>query len=516
MVNKTLTSVLEMHAITKSFPGVQALTDVALTVAAGEIHGLIGKNGAGKSTLMAILMGIQQADTGTITIQGQSFTTLTPAAALAAGVAYVPQRINMMTALTVAENILAGDMPVNRLGFVQWRTVYREAAERLTKLGLDLDVYARVEGLSVAEQTMLAIAKALFSNARLIILDEPTAALPRPDIDRLFAFVRSLKAQGVAFIYISHHLEEVFELCDRVTVLRNGRRVETCPVEQLDIPGLIRLMVGEAVDEFTRSHTQAQVGKSVLRVNKLVRRGHYEDITFTLHAGEVIGLAGLEGCGASTLAKGLFGLQPRGTGDVQVNGQPFTAATPADAFDQGVAYLPQDRYQLGIVGARPVRENVTYAMLDRLSQRLGLINQREERRLVGEYIQRLGIVTPGQEQAVSLLSGGNQQKVVFAKLASTQPKVLILHEPTQGVDVQAKVDIYRIISELSSQGVGILIISSEVRELIGVCDSILVMYRGRITDKFVMGDARATPENILIAIEGGSKDFSLFTGGEEA
>lgn len=504
MDSTTTKPILEMRGIGKAFPGVQALEDVDLTVMAGEIHGLVGKNGAGKSTLMAILMGIQPADVGTVTIDGYTFTSMNPREALGAGVAYVPQRINMMNPLTVAENVLAGMMPVNKLGFVAWRQVYGEAEQRLKQLGLELDVRARVEGLSVAEQTMLAIAKALFGNAKLIILDEPTAALPRPDVDRLFDFVRSLKTRGVAFIYISHHLEEVFEICDRVTVLRNGRLVETRNVLELDTPTLIRLMVGEDVKEFKRAEVGATHGEEVMAVRNLVRRGHYEDISFTLHRGEVIGLAGLEGSGASALAKGLFGLQRLGQGEVQVAGRPYTAETPDAAFAQGVAYLPQDRYLYGIVGARPLRENVTYPILQRLTRGLGFVNRNEEKVLVQDYVDQLGIVTPGQEQAVSLLSGGNQQKVVFAKLATTKPHVLILHEPTQGVDVHAKVDIYRIVSELAAQGVGILIISSEVRELLGVCDAILVMYRGRLAQRFESGAPDSTPENILLAIEGGT------------
>jgi ABC-type sugar transport system ATPase subunit len=338
----------------------------------------------------------------------------------------------------------------------------------------------------------------------LIILDEPTAALPRPDIDRLFGFVRSLKGSGAAFIYISHHLEEVFEICDRVTVMRNGRLVDTRTVEGLDTAGLIRLMVGEDVHEFTRERGAESEEAQVLEVKGLVRRGHYEDIHFSLRRGEVLGLAGLEGSGASSLAKGLFGLERRGLGEVMVNGKPFTAHNPEEALLQGVAYLPQDRYLYGLVGLRPVRENVTYPILDRLARILGLVNQDKEKVLVQEYIKSLGIVTPSQEQMVSLLSGGNQQKVVFAKLAATKPVVLVLHEPTQGIDVHAKIDIYRIISELSAQGVAVLIISSEVRELLGVCDSIMVMYGGRITHTFNVCEPEATPENILLAIEGGN------------
>jgi ABC-type sugar transport system ATPase subunit len=496
--------VLEMKAISKIFPGVHALDHVDFTLERGEIHGLVGKNGAGKSTLVSVLMGIQPADGGTITIGDKTFSSLAPRDALENGIAYVPQRINMMNALTVAENVLAGDMPVNRYGFVNWKQVYQETEDRLHKLGLDMDVRARVEGLGVAEQTMLAIAKALFSNAKLIILDEPTAALPRPDIDRLFGFVKSLKEQGVSFIYISHHLEEVFEICDRVTILRNGKLVQTCSVSELDTAGLIRLMVGEDVKEFSREGASSAAPEVVLEVRGLERRGHYEDINFQLCRGEVIGLAGLEGCGASSLGKSLFGMERLGLGEVLVDGQPFRASSPQDAFQKGVAYLPQDRYLYGIIGTRPVRENITYPVLKRLLRFINLINVEKEKELVKSYIDSLGIVTPGQEQPVRLLSGGNQQKVVFAKLATIKPSVLILHEPTQGVDVHAKVDIFRIVSDLSAQGVGVLIISSEVRELLGVCDSIIVMYKGRMVKTFQTGDPEATPENILLAIEGGN------------
>lgn len=492
---------LEMRGISKTFPGVQALSDMTLSVMPGEIHGLVGKNGAGKSTLMAVLMGLIQPDAGTLVIDGRQFTSMTPTVALEAGVAYVPQRINLMTSLTVAENILAGVMPTDRFGFVRWDEAFRDAAQRLEKLGLNLDVYQRVEGLSVAEQTLLAISKALFSNARLIILDEPTAALPRPDINRLFGFVRSLKDRGVAFIYISHHLEEVFEICDKVTVLRNGRLVDTYPISEIDTPGLIRAMVGENVEEYQRK-TESKIGKPVLELKNLVRRGHYENVNLSVCAGEVVGIAGLEGCGASALAKSLFGLDRRGLGEVTINGKPYTATNPSEALAQGLAYLPQDRYLYGLVGGRPVRENVTYTVLDRLCALLGFVKRNKEREIVAEYIKKLGIVTPSQEQLARLLSGGNQQKVVFAKLAATKPAVLVLHEPTQGIDVHAKTDIYKIVSELSAEGVAILIISSEVRELLGVCDRILVMYKGQIRQEFRVGDPNTTPQNILLAIEG--------------
>jgi ABC-type sugar transport system ATPase subunit len=495
--------VLNLQAISKSFPGVQALLDVDLEVHSGEIHGLVGKNGAGKSTLVRVLMGLHPPDSGKIEIGERTYSSVTSDEALGAGIAYVPQHVEMMDSLTVAENILAGDMPKSRSGLISWKAVNQEADQRLKKLGLDLNVHARVEGLSVAEQTMLAIAKALFGNARVMILDEPTASLPRADINRLFGFIRSLKDKGVAFIYISHHLEEVFEICDRVTVLRDGLRVGTYEVSDLDLSGLTHLIVGEEIQEYTREPA-IQEGV-VLELRNLTRRGYYEGINLTISRGEVVGISGLQGSGAETLAMGLFGLEGWGIGEVTINGKPFTARTPKQALDQGLAYLPQDRYRYGLIGLRPVRENVTYTVLDRLTSTLmHFVNLPRERKLVDEYIDGLGIVTPSQEQMTRLLSGGNQQKVVFAKLAAAKPSVLLLHEPTQGIDVRAKQDIFRIIDELSQQGVAVLIVSSEVREMIGVCDRILVMYAGRLIREFKRGEAETTPQNILQVIEGGN------------
>lgn len=495
---------LRVQGISKGFPGVQALLDVDLEVYPGEIHGLVGKNGAGKSTLVRVLMGLHELDSGKIEIGGRTYTSITSDEALLSGIAYVPQHVEMMDSLSVAENILAGELPKGNLGLVSWKAVYQEASDRLKNLGLDLDVKSRVEGLSVAEQAMLAIAKALFGNAKLIILDEPTAALPRADINRLFGFIRSLKEKGVSFIYISHHLEEVFEICDRVTILRDGRLVGAYDVPHLDLVQLTHLIVGENVEEYTRTPTAGD-GK-VLEIRGLTRRGHYENINLSVAKGEVIGISGLQGSGSESLGKGLFGLEPWGIGEVEINGKPFIAKDPKQAFDQGLAYLPQDRYRFGLIGLRPVRENVTYTVLDRLTITiLRLVNITRERKLVAEYIESLGIVTPGQEQMMRLLSGGNQQKVVFAKLAATKPMVLLLHEPTQGIDVRAKQDIYRIIDDLSKQGVAILIISSEVRELIGVCDRIVVMYEGRLIREFKKGDPATTPHNILQVIEGGNE-----------
>jgi len=498
------TPILSVESVSKAFPGVQALTSVDFCVMEGEIHGLVGKNGAGKSTLMAILMGILEPNEGTIIIGNQQFHAMSPKEAIEKGIAYVPQHVAMMDSLTVAENILAGELPKTKMGLVDWKKVNSEAKERLERLGLEMDVTKKVEGLGVAEQTMLAIAKALFGNAKLIILDEPTASLSRRDINRLFSFVKSLKDKGGSFIYISHHLEEVFEICDRVTVLRDGHIVGTANVVDIDVPKLIVMMVGEDVVDYTRESTcQDEV---VLELDGLERRGYYEDISLRMHKGEIIGLTGLQGCGVEQLGKGLFGLEPRGIGEITLCDDKFTAKKPIDSFNQGLAYLPQDRYRYGLVGLRSVRENVTYPILNKLVRLLNLINGRDEKTIVEKFINELDIKTPSQEQPARLLSGGNQQKVVFAKLASTQPSVLVLHEPTQGVDVRAKMDIFRIIDDMAAQGVAIIIISTEIRELIGVCDRILVMNDGRMTNEFRKGEKDMTPEKILTAIEGGKSN----------
>lgn len=494
------TFVLQMKSIYKTFPGVQALKGVDLNLSKGEIHGLVGKNGAGKSTLVAILMGIQSPDSGEIIIDGNLEKSMTPSEAIKAGIAYVPQRVELLDSLTITENILAGQMPKTKLGFIHWRGAFKEAQDRLKKLGLDLNVRSHVEGISMAEKTMLVIAKAIFSNAKLIILDEPTASLPRKDIERLFSFIESLKEKDVTFIYISHHIEEVFEICDRVTVLRDGMLIDNCDVRDITISDLISKIAGEDVKEYERESTSEE--SPVFQIKDLTRRGFYENVNIEVKKGEIVGISGLQGCGVETLGKSLFSLTKWGNGVVMINDKPFNPKNPQDAFSKGLAYLPQDRYQLGLVGTRTVKENITYPILRRFLRLVGLINKSKESDLVTDYINRLGIVTPGHDQTALLLSGGNQQKVVFAKLASTKPSVLILHEPTQGIDVRAKQDIYRIVDELAKIGVAIIIISIEIHELIGVCDRILVMYEGRITDEFQKGDSRTTPEHILKAIEG--------------
>jgi ABC-type sugar transport system ATPase subunit len=495
---------VELLNIVKDFPGVRALDDVSFSVAAGEVHALVGKNGAGKSTLMHVLTGLYPPDAGEIRIRGKSHDRLTTAEAKAAGIAIVSQHAKYVGGLSIAENIFSGALPRKRAGFIDWTLMYREAAERLGRFGIDIDVRRRMDGTSVAERQMIEIARALFADARVVILDEPTAPLPKHDVARLFSFVKRLKDKGASFIYISHYLEEIFEVADRVTVMRNGRIAGSAAIGEITQGELIRLISGVNVERYRRP--AAVPGRAVLELRRLSRPGHYGDVDIAFHAGEVVGLTGLEGSGPGALVRGLFGLEQLGSGEVRIDGNPYKAGSPITALRQGIAYLPRDRHGLGIIGTRSVKDNITLSILRKLANLLGLIDAKKESRLVGGYIASLGIKTPSPETHVETLSGGNQQKVVVAKLAATEPRMLFLDEPTQGVDVEAKVEILRIVDELSKRGVAVGIVSDELGELRDICDRILVFYRGRIVREFRKDRDDITHVKLLAAIEGESAE----------
>lgn len=491
---------VELRGIIKDFPGVRALDDVSFTVAPGEIHALVGKNGAGKSTLMHILTGLYAPDSGEILFRGKPHDRLTTAAAKAAGIAIVSQHAKYVPGLSIAENIFAGTLPLTRGGFIDWARMKREAATRLERFGLDLDVTRRMEETSVAERQMIEIARALFTDARVVILDEPTAPLPKHDVTRLFGFVRRLRDEGASFIYISHYLEEIFDVADRVTVMRNGRVTGTANIADITQPDLIRLISGVDVERYRRP--PAAAGAAVLELRGLSRPGHYSDVDISFRSGEIVGLTGLEGSGPGTLVRGLFGLEPQGQGRMLIDGKPYAAESPVAALRQRLAYLPRDRHELGIIGIRSVRDNISLSILAGLQSMLGLIDAGREDALVRDYIAHLGIKTPSARTHVENLSGGNQQKVVVAKLAATEPRMLFLDEPTQGVDVEAKVEILRIIDDLSKRGVAVGVVSDELSELMDICDRIIVFYRGRIVREFRKGKDEITTGKLLAAIEG--------------
>lgn len=498
--NTSAVPALEMRHISKQYPGVRALDDVSLTVHEGEIHALLGENGAGKSTLMKILAGAETKDSGEILLSGHTAHIDSPQKAMSLGISIIYQEFNLVPYLSAGENIFLGREPRALLpGFVDFRTLYRRSQEVLDRLGVRLDAHAPVYRLSVAQQQMVEIAKATSKQARIIIMDEPSATLTEHELQALFTLIRQLKAEGVSIVYISHRLEEVFEICDRATIMRDGHVIATEPVANLTREQIIRLMVGRELKEAIPK-VPAETGPPALSVKHLTRRGVLHDISFEVRQGEILGLAGLVGAGRTETARAIFGADPIDGGTIEVFGKPVRIRSPQDAIHYGIGLVTEDRKQQGLVLGMAVRENNTLAHLDALAT-LGFIRMREERQVAEKFRSNLGIKTPSIEQVTQNLSGGNQQKVVLAKWLFTGSKVLIFDEPTRGIDVGAKSEIYKLMNELAAQGVAILMISSELPEVLGMSDRILVMHEGRIMGE--LSRAEATQEKIMHLATGG-------------
>ncbi|HWS89517.1 MAG TPA: sugar ABC transporter ATP-binding protein [Pyrinomonadaceae bacterium] len=484
-------TVLEMREIRKTFPGVVALDGVDFCLRRGEVHILLGENGAGKSTLMKILSGAYQKMAGRITLDGKEVEIKNPAHAQALGISTIYQEFNLVPHLSVGENIFLGREPV-RLGLIDRRAVNRRAAEVLGGLGLNLDPRRPVKGLRVAEQQMVEVAKALSLDARVLIMDEPTAALTEHEIKELFAAIRGLKAKGVSVVYISHRMEELFEIGDRVTVLRDGRSVGTFGVRETSKFELIRLMVNRNLTElFPKEH--AGRGEEVLKVEGLTTRD-LKDVSFTLHKGEVLGVAGLLGAGRTELARAIFGLDKLEGGTVRIKGRERRIGSPRAAINLGLGFLTEDRKAQGLVLPLSVKDNLCLPSVDKFTS-FGLVDSKRERRAAERYVKELRIRTPGLDQKVVYLSGGNQQKVVLSKWLCSEAEVFIFDEPTRGVDVGAKAEIYQLMNRLAASGVAIIMISSELPEILGMSDRILVMRGGRVACEFEA--AEATQEKIL-------------------
>jgi len=494
------TSALEMRKITKTYPGVRALDSVDFEVAKGEVHALVGENGAGKSTLMKILAGAQPMDSGEILIDGEPVHIASPQKAMELGVSIIYQEFNLVPYLNAAENIFLGREPKGRVpGFVNFRAMYAEAQKVIDRLGVKLNARTPVNRLSIAQQQMVEVAKATSRNATIIAMDEPSATLTEHELESLFELIRSLKQQGVSIVYISHRLEEVFQIADRVTILRDGRLVGTKPVAETDRDDIIRMMVGRELKEKIPKQA-AQIGEPALTVKNLTRKGVIEDINFTVHRGEVLGIAGLVGAGRTELARAVFGADAIDEGEIRLNGSRVEIRSPRDAIRRGIGLVTEDRKALGLILGMVVRENISLANLDSLT-RLGFVNRREEKRVALKSIEDLMIKTPSVEQQVQNLSGGNQQKVVLAKWLFTQSKVLIFDEPTRGIDVGSKVEIYQLMNRLAANGVAIIMISSELPEILGMSDRILVMHEGKIAGE--LSREEATQEKIMWLATGG-------------
>lgn len=473
-----MTAVLEMRGISKSFPGIRALADVDLKVNAGEVHAVVGENGAGKSTLMKVLAGVYQPDEGEIRLDGTATRIAGPIDARRRGIGMVYQELNLVPDLTVAENIMLGSTP-SRLGFVQKRRLHDAAVSVLDSFDARIDPSAILGSLTVSQQQIVEIAKAYALRPTIMVLDEPTSSLSEHESQALFHIVRKMREDGIAIIYISHRLREVLDLADQVTVLRDGRQVETRSSEGLTAGEMITLMVGrELTDMFPKR--EVPIGDTVLRVDGLTRNGAFEDVSLEVRAGEIVGLAGLVGAGRTEVARAIFGLDRPHSGTVAVDGRAVQTRTPAQSVLAGIAYVPEDRKRDGIVPSASIKDNVSLPVLSRLGTG-GWISRKQERQLVRDQVETLGVSPPIIERPVDTLSGGNQQKVVIAKWLAANPKVLILDEPTRGVDVGAKADIHLIIGELAAGGTAILLISSELPEVLAVSDRIYVLHEGRVS-----------------------------------
>jgi rhamnose transport system ATP-binding protein len=490
--------IVELSGIAKQFGGVQALRGVDFSLFPGEVHALVGENGAGKSTLVKILAGIYRSDAGVVRVGGEVVELRSPTQAQSLGIAVVQQEPMLFPDLDVAENVFMGRHPRGRFGRVDWKRMYREVDQLLASLDVTLSSHTPVQGLSVAEQQLVEIAKALSLQARVLVLDEPTAALSAHEVEELFTIVRQLRERGVAILFVSHRLEEVFKLADRLTVLRDGTHIITAPVSEMNTEQIIKHMVGRELSNLYPK-SEAVIGEVALEVRQLTRSGVFADVSFQLRRGEILGFSGLVGAGRTEMARVLFGIDRAESGEIWLKGKKVRIRSPQQAMEYGIAYVPEDRHQQGLVVNFSIAANVTLAILQQVS-RLGLLDPRREQKIAGEYSSQLSIRSSGVEQLVNALSGGNQQKVVLSKWLATNPSVLILDEPTRGIDVGAKAEVHRIISDLAARGLAIILISSELPEVLAMADQIIVLHEGRVAGTFTRSEA--TQERVMFAATG--------------
>jgi ABC-type sugar transport system ATPase subunit len=473
--------------VSKRFPGVLALEDVSFSIAAGTCHALCGENGAGKSTLGKILAGIHKPDSGRVIVEGHAVDFSGPQAALQAGIGIVHQELAFCDNLTVAENLCLGSLPATA-AFVSRREMMRRAEEMLAATGAGIDVRRLMRELTIGQQQVVQIAAAIGRGARIIVFDEPTSSLSQPEADRLYDLIDRLRARGVTAIYVSHRMDEIFRLCDAVTVLRDGRHVATTPIAALDRAALVEMMIGRGLDEYFSAHVEGTPGQELLRVEALSSPAGFRDISFSVRAGEVLGLAGLVGAGRSEIAQAIFGMDPHARGRIYVAGQPVRVGNPEVARTQGIGLVPEDRKRQGLVLSMSAMSNTTLATLERLS-RFGFIRRAKERLQARTYFDRLRVRASGLDAIAAGLSGGNQQKLVLAKWLAAECRILILDEPTRGVDVGAKAEIHALIDRLAADGCAVILISSELPEVLHLSTRILVLREGRLAGELSRADA---------------------------
>ena len=491
--------ILEMRGITKDFPGVRALDAVDFGLREGEIHALLGENGAGKSTLIKILGGIYQPDSGSITLQGEERVVRSPRHARKLGIGIVHQELSLFSVLSVGDNVTAGDQPAaGFLRFVDRKAIRAKTRRIMETFDIDIDPDTPVRQLSIAQQQVVEIVHALLLDIKVLVLNEPTSALTGKETEFLFSTMRRLKGSGMSIIYISHRLEEVFEIADRVTVLRDGALAGTSDLASVTMDSLIKMMVGRSFTDLY-GRPVSKPGDEVLRVTGLGRKGKFHDVSFALRRGEILGFAGLIGAGRTEVARAIFGADRPDEGTVELDGKPVRILSPKEAMRLGISYLTENRRLEGLFFGMNLRENVSVTHLERFS-RFGMMDRGAEARETESYRERLRIQTPDISSQVSTLSGGNQQKAVLARWLAINPKVLMIDEPTRGIDVGAKAEIYGLLHELASNGIAILLISSEMAEVIGVSDRVVVMYEGGITG--ILAGPDATQENIMALASG--------------
>ncbi len=478
-MEQTPRSALKLDHIVKTFPGVKALSDVSMEFKKGEVHGVVGENGAGKSTLMKILVGVLEKDSGSIEIDGVPVEIKSPLHAQQLGLSIIFQEFNLINSLSIAENIYIGRMPTRRVTGIDWKKVNRDAKTMVNAVGLEINPRTKVERLSVAQKQMVEIAKALAYDSRIVIMDEPSATLTENELKHLFSTIHKMKENGVTVIYISHRLDEIFELCDRVSILRDGKMIGTRDIGDVTKEWIISGMVGRAMDDEYPKRTSGPLAEVALKVEGLTRNGVFQDISFQLHKGEILGFAGLVGSGRTEIVRAIFGADRYQAGEVTISGACFINATPRKAISKRLALLTEDRKQQGLILPASVSSNISLAAL-RSVCRFGVLSRAKERGIARQYISKIGIKTPSPEQLAVNLSGGNQQKVIIAKWLHTNADILILDEPTRGIDVGAKYEIYQLINKLADEGKAVVIISSELPEVINLCDRILVVHGGRI------------------------------------
>lgn len=498
--------ILEMKNCRKEFPGVVALDDVSLYVKRGEVHALMGENGAGKSTIMKILAGIYTLDGGEILMNGEPFVAKSPADALQKGISMIHQELEMLPDMTVEQNIFAGREKAGPCGVINRKKLVRQAQKILDDMNLDIDANTRVRDLSVAQMQMVEIAKATSVNAEIIIMDEPTSAIPDKEVEQLFEIIGRLKKQNKAIIYISHRLDEIFQITDMITVMRDGCLVGTKPTKDITREELVHMMVGRELKDMFVKESGREFGKNsdvVLKVEGLTREGEFEDVSFEVHRGEIFGISGLMGAGRTEVMETVFGMRSADAGEIYLNGNKVKIKTPKDAIRQGIAFITEDRklYGLNLLGS--IKTNITQAYMDQITKMSCIMDLKKEKGTVDSLMKTLRVKAPDRETIVNNLSGGNQQKVVIAKWLMGKPDVLIMDEPTRGIDVGAKAEIYQIMDSLAKEGKTIIMISSEMPELLGMSDRVVVLCNGRITGEFLRDECSQEKLMACASGEGG-------------